>query len=229
MPLLSQAADAVDNNVVVVGAVEVPFLLEKNGNGAFYDLIKMVEQESGLVFDIRIGPGERVRKWFYQGKVDVFTPAISSSLSAAHLASKPYFSKNILAFTTKPPVPSQLEDLHYKTVGYTRGYSYKAGLLTQPNVYYQSISTDKQNLLMLLSERIDVFLGEEISVFKTIEKLKLAKEAKNTQFYYSEKPISTEPVYFAFQSNAHGAYLKEKYESALESLRQQGKLKPPLF
>lgn len=227
--MFSFAANSVGSNVVIVGAIEVPYLLEKEGKGEFYDLIRMIVQETGLVFDVRFAPGVRVREWFNDGLIDVFMPAIASSISTSHLASSPFFVKEILVFTNSLPVPAHLADLQNKVVGYTRGYSYRADLLSGSNTYYQGIGSDRQSLLMLHNNRLDVFLGEKISVFKTIEEIKQHRTTKDAGFYYIEQPISSELVYFAFQSNAHGAYLKEKYESALESLRQQGKLKPPLF
>lgn len=227
--LFTLAADRVDDNLVIIGAIEVPYLLEKEGKGEFYDLIKMVEHESGLVFDIRIAPGERIREWFNDGLIDVFMPAIASSISTSHLASSPFFVKEILVFTNSLPVPAHLADLQNKVVGYTRGYSYRADLLSGSNTYYQGIGSDRQSLLMLHNNRLDVFLGEKISVFKTIEEIKQHRTTKDAGFYYIEQPISSELVYFAFQSNKRGEYLKNKYENALMNLRKQGKLESPLF
>lgn len=227
--LFSFAANSVGSNVVIVGAIEVPYLLEKEGKGEFYDLIRMIEQETGLVFDVRFAPGVRVREWFDKGLIDVITPAIASSTTSAHIASSPFFIKEIWAFTTKLPVPTRLADLRNKTVSYTQGYSYKVDLLSEPNAFYQGVSSDKQSLLMLYNERLDVFLGEAISVFKAIEEIKQQSVTNDVNFYYIEKPISSEPAYFAFQPSQRGEYLKDKYEAALVSLRKQGKLEPPLF
>lgn len=227
--MFSFAANSVGSNVVIVGAIEVPYLLEKEGKGKFYDLIRMIVQETGLVFDVRFAPGVRVREWFNDGLIDVFMPVTASSTTSAHIASSPFFIKEIWAFTTKLPVLTRLADLQYKTVGYTQGYSYKADSLSEPNAFYQGVSSDKQSLLMLYNERLDVFLGEKISVFKTIEEIKQHRTTKDAGFYYIEQPISSELVYFAFQSNKRGEYLKNKYENALMNLRKQGKLESPLF
>ncbi|MFY9178839.1 MAG: transporter substrate-binding domain-containing protein [Venatoribacter sp.] len=216
---------------VRVVAFSVPFLLSENAEGPFADLLRLAAQEQGLTLELEVLPASRARLKFAQEQADILLPGVRSAMISPHLASTPFYNKDIIAFTNLNELVTRTEQLKNKVIGIVRGYSYPNFLLNVNGANYVSVTSDKQLIQMLLTGRIEIAFIERLAGVRILENL----QQENNPSYQAKinfdlnNPFSVDPVYFAFQPTKQGKELQQLFEQALSKIRSEKRLPEFVF
>lgn len=206
---------------VRMGTFTIPLMVESANQGMFIHLAETVAAEAGERLEVNLFPTRRVREVFAEQNLDVIFPAIDLSMNSPYLATTAVYSKRVFAFTRAlEPKIRDVEDMAGKRIGYTSGFSYSSDVLSVPGATYNSTLTDPQNIKKLLAGRIDVFISDEQSALRAIHEL----QASHLLHYDAEKPLSSHPVFFAFQPTERGAELRQRFDHVLQRMASDGRL-----
>ena len=206
---------------VRMGTFTIPLMVESATRGVFIRLAEAVAAEAGEELVISLFPTRRVREVFAEQNLDVIFPAIDLSMNSPYLATTAVYSKRVFAFTrVTEPLVTRVEDMTGKRIGYTAGFSYSSDVLSVPGANYQSTITDPQSIKKLLAGRIDVFVGDEKSALRAVSE----ENAGHLVHYDAASPLSTHPVFFAFQPTTRGTELRRRFNEALGRMAADGRL-----
>jgi ABC-type amino acid transport substrate-binding protein len=79
--------------------------------------------------------------------------------------------------------------------------------------------TDYANLRKLIAGRLDAFILDEKTGIRALEANGLTQQVQ----YDAKRPVFRQEVYYAFQNNAEGKALAERFSVALERLKRDGR------
>jgi polar amino acid transport system substrate-binding protein len=165
-------ANAANKQVLKISSSESPpymsdFVTDK---GYANHVIQCAFSQQQLKIKFVFMPTARAYKEAMEGK---FAASSYWYLDAKHeesfLISEPITREKIVFFRRKSPVKSQwtdLSDFARLRIGMTRGYTYTKALRDYAQTHESAVSfvtTDQQNMKMLLLERIDIFPIDEAS------------------------------------------------------------------
>jgi len=201
---------------VRMGTFTIPLMVESATRGVFIRLAEAVAAEAGEELVISLFPTRRVREVFAEQNLDVIFPAIDLSMNSPYLATTAVYSKRVFAFTrVTEPLVTRVEDMTGKRI-----VSYSSDVLSVPGANYQSTITDPQSIKKLLAGRIDVFVGDEKSALRAVSE----ENAGHLVHYDAASPLSTHPVFFAFQPTTRGTELRRRFNEALGRMAADGRL-----
>ncbi len=107
-----------------------------------------------------------------------------------------------------------------KRIGGVKGFSYGRLITKNSDITLSFVDNDKKNIKKLLSNRIDVIIGDTHSTVNAIN-----ETASNAAIYYDlANPINVIDVFFVFQGTDEGHNLCKKVSSSIEELRVAGDL-----
>lgn len=202
-----------------IGSFPIPLMVENPETGVFIDLVKELAKRSDVKLEIIVEPTKRTISNFNKGSLAGFFPALDVSVPKKVEASSEIYIKKDFAFVLKSkPVPKSIEDLEGKSIGLTSGYPYVNKITENPKITVDYASTDENNVKKLLVGRFDVFIVEEKSGLKALEK----ENALDQITYDPKSPLSEQKVYFAFQPDAEGRELAKKFSEALDAIKKDG-------
>jgi polar amino acid transport system substrate-binding protein len=209
---------AVEAKTYKMGAFPIPLLIEDRNRGVFVELFQEVAKRTGESFEFEVYPAQRTKKMFTDGEIDGIFPALDKSIEGKYVESAPFYSKNEVAFVREGvPYIEDATQLEGKTVGVTKGYTYGAGITSNPKITLDYADSDVVNMRKLSKGRLDAFVVEEKSGLKAL------KESGVTNVVYNpEKPLSARRTFFAFQDTAEGRALAGKFTQALAEMKKDG-------
>ena len=200
--------------------LQIPLLIEDEEHGVFIEVFQEVVKRAGERAELIISSGNRSKKMFCDGEVDMYFPALENSLACSSVNSTPFYHKEEIVFVPEgSPIISDINQLEGKVVGVTKGYSYGAGLTSNPKIELDYADSDVLNMRKLSKGRTQAF------VVKTQSGLKALQESGVTNVVYDvKKPLSSRATYFAFHETDEGRALAEKFSNAIEAMISDGTL-----
>ena len=201
-----------------MGAFPIPLLIEDQNQGVFVELFKEVAKRTGESFEFVVYPTQRTRKLFAERELDGMFPGLEQSMEGKYARSTVFYSKNEVVFVRAgTALITEVAQLEGKKVGLTKGYTYGAGITSNPKITLEYADSDVVNMNKLSKERIDAFVVEEKSGLKAL------KDTGVTNVVYDPtKPLSAREVFFAFQDTEEGRVLADKFSKALEEMKKDG-------
>lgn len=206
---------------VKLSSYYIPGLVENNGTGIMIDMLKRIEQEQHIVFDLTIMPTARVQHGFKQNKIYGYFPELEEFQPENSCRTAAFMQKKIITITlAQAPVIKNVKALEGKRVGAVTGYSYGENIVGNPNIEIQRVADDKANLRKLLSGRIDVILGDGDSTVNAIKELSIADKVN----FDVAEPINLLDVFFVFPEHSFGKLNCDMVSKGIEKLRSRGEL-----
>jgi len=199
---------------------------EKNHYGILVEILREVEKELDIKFNIKTYPWARSYKMALNYKGGIVGISISKQRKEIFDFNKvPLFFDTMVLITKKGKEFKfdSLEDLKGKRVGYCRDCSFGKSF-EEAKKYFTSIETDdskEQRLKLLFSEKIDaVILGPEKFALASI--VKESKFFSYNDFTILKKPLVIDPNYLAFAKKLNKKKLLEKFDKVLQQKIDDG-------
>ena len=219
MLLFTPTVYAKDN--VALTSYYIPGLVDNPQRGVMVDMLRALEQQSDLSFQLTLMPTARVQQSFVKNRIYSYFPELEEFRPVNSCRTASFMKKAIIAVNLKgkPPIShvSQLEGLR---VGAVTGYSYGKAIVKNPAITLERVDNDKTNLQKLLAGRIDAIAGDIHSTVNAIKELQL-EDKVNVDI---DQPVALLDVFFVFQNTTQGKAHCEKVSTAIEKLRKQGDL-----
>lgn len=208
---------------IPVATYEIPVLVESAASGLFIDLVEPVAAEAHQPIRISVMPPPRAVQSFASGSQAMLFPALDVLFPVGMpiVRSKEAIDcKEDYVFTRRgTPLLSSLADLKGKRVGITRGYPYAREVSESTQYTVETANTDYANLRKLIAGRLDAFILDEKTGIRALEANGLTQQVQ----YDAKRPVFRQEVYYAFQNNAEGKALAERFSAALERLKRDGR------
>ena len=211
-------------DTIILSAVEIPVLLEKNKTGPFVQFTKDLGKVAGVKFDLRILPGLRAKSMFDHGQSQASFPVFlnfpdrittrPSVLSDKFMT----LAWGIFSAPGSPPYQS-LQDLYGKRVGLFLGYGYHPSIENDQNIIKIRNSDEKKNLILLMRGRLDAVIMFPHDYERMRRELKLPK------FTHSKDvDAGSSDLGFVFPDTTSGRMLRDRVNRGLETMWQSDRL-----
>ena len=215
---------ALTNADNTIGSYYIPGLVINKKEGLFVNLHNEIINRTQLKLDLIIEPTKRVQQSFKSSQLIGYFPELWQHIPKNRsevIVSDNIWLKSIIVFTLINEKPlTKLSELEGLTIGAVRGFSY-GQVEENKKINIQYVSSDEQNIEKLLSGRIDAIIGDNASTVNVIEHSKNSKSI----FYDLEQPIDILDVFYVFQNTPQGHIIRDKVNSAIQSLKREGLLK----
>ncbi len=199
----------------------IPGLVESETKGLMVEMLKAIEQETNIRFELTLMPTARVQHSFLVGKTYGYFPELEDFRPPESCRTVSFMQKKIVAFTRKDSLPIKaVADLEGKKVGAVTGYSYGINIINNSKINLQRVANEQANIKKLLSGRIDVVVGDLDSTVNAINELKMEDQIH----FDPAQPIDLLDVYFVFPSHDDGKLHCEMVSNGIEKLRKRGAL-----
>lgn len=212
--LVSLSATA---KVYKIETYPIPLMVEDKDHGVFITLTREIAKTAGVEIEIAVLPPKRTVNNFVTQASDGFFPALDVIIPSKFARSSNIYIKRDFAFTKKGIVVNDVKDLEGKAVGITAGYPYSKAVTGAAGVVFTEGSSDQINMQKLEAGRIFAFVVEEKTGIKAME-----DSAVKEITYNSAKPLSEQDVYYAFQDDADGKVLAQKFSETIEKMKGDG-------
>jgi len=199
----------------------IPGLIDSTENGVLVEMLNKIKKSTKIDFKLKLLPTKRVQASFINNKIAGYFPELEENRPKASCRTISFKKKEIIAITRKgEPKVTSIEDLFGKRVGGVKGFSYGHLITQNPDISLSFVDNDKKNIKKLLSNRIDVIIGDTDSTVNAIN-----DTASNVFIYYDlANPINVIDAFFVFQDTDEGNVFCKKVSSAIEELRKTGDL-----
>ncbi|GAK54543.1 amino acid ABC transporter, periplasmic [Candidatus Moduliflexus flocculans] len=218
--LCCRVSSAQEEKIYRASTLQIPLFIEDEEHGVFIEVFQEVVKRVGERVELIISSGNRSKKMFCDGDVDIYFPALENSLTCSFVSSAPFYRKEEIVFVPEgSPIISDIAQLEGKLVGVTKGYSYGAGLVSNSKIDLDYADSDVLNMRKLSKGRIQAFVVETQSGLKALQESGVTNVA-----YDVKKPLSARATYFAFHETDEGRALAEKFSNAIEAMISDGTL-----
>lgn len=230
VPAQTESGEVITVKVGTMGTYEPFTYVDEAGNLTGYDIevLRLIESvDPTLKFDFQTGPWDTLFPGLDADKFQLLANQITSNPDRA---AKYLLTENTYALCVSQLIIKQgrtdinsLEDLQGKKIGTTVGDSFTRvledwndanGNILEIVYYEEDITTLLQDIA---NGRIDATLNDPIMA---VEKAK----AQNLEVQPVGERIAEEPTHFIFKNDDLGLVLKEKIDSALTKLKDDGRL-----
>lgn len=218
--IINSHAEA-QNTPNLLGTFLIPYMVENEDSGAFIDLVEEIGRRIKKSFKIIIMSPQETFKHFSEKEIIGFFPGTETRIInfKSYEKSDPFYIKRDLIFSRKESVLKGLESLEGKKVGLTMGYTYSKNITSNTKINFEYPYSDIIGLRMLEKGRIDAFVVEEISGLKALQSC----NCKNIT-YDPDFSVSSQKVYFVFQSTNIGKSLAKEFSFTINEMIQDGSL-----
>ncbi|MBF0360179.1 MAG: transporter substrate-binding domain-containing protein [Oligoflexia bacterium] len=205
--------------VYKIGSYPIPLMVVSKDKGVFVELAHEIAKKQGVEIEIVIAPPPETVKNFVDKKLDGFFPGLDVLIPVAFSKSESIYIKKDFAFYRKAgDMLNTLDKLKGKKVGLTEGYPYAKSVTENKSYSILFSPNDIINIKKLSASSLDAFIVEEKTGLKAVE----LAAAKDQVTYDPKMPISDQDVYFAFQGDADGKMLAQKYSDGLKAMKTDG-------
>lgn len=200
----------------------IPGLVESPSQGLMVDMLRSMEQNNDLTFDLSLLPTARVQLSFEAGKISSYFPELEEHRPTKSCRSDRFMQKAIIAINRKDQIPiTRIEQLEGIAVGAVTGYSYGLNIIGNERIDLVRVDNDIANIRKLLAGRIDAVIGDVHSTIAAIKELEVSEQLN----FDTSQPIDLLDVFFVFQLSPQGEKHCKKVSEAIEKLRINGDLK----
>ncbi len=180
----------------------------------FWEVVRKLEK-TGDKCEFSILPVKRSSSLFKQSKIDIHFLSVKRPRKD-RIHSHAVILKFDVALTRKnDPLITSIKELEGKKVGLIRGYYYPKELIENKKISISYADKYEQNMGMLIRKRIDAFIIPENICKKLIKN----EKHKNQTHYCDTGPLFTHEVTFVFHKTMKGRKIQQKFNKALEELR----------
>lgn len=206
--LVSLSANA---QKVKIGTFLIPRYVQSKSSGEFVELIEALAKKSGVDIEIVLLPPKRAYEELNDGTIKGLFPVVESRGLSAYEVITEFYMKEVVLFER---VGHDYKVLKKPRVCITKGYTYPDKYIDKKGWKRVVVNSDETCLSLLEKKRVDIFLGEIVTVKDSISRLGLLKKIKFNEY----SPISSDRVTLAFLKGKEGRKLSEKFDNALKEI-----------
>lgn len=196
-----------------------PYVNEEVVDGGFTtEIVRQAFERAGYQVDITYMPWIRVLSEVENGAFDAMYPAYySESRSRVYALSTPIASGPLVLckLADRPLRYRSLEDLKPFRIGVVRGYVNTADFDNAHYLDKRIVNSDKQNLLKVLTGRIDLAVVDMYTAQQIIDTA--IPQAKG-KLDFMKPPLEVKPLYVGFSKNRDG--YRQRLEAFNQALRE---------
>lgn len=226
-------ASQAETLVVLGDHAYAPVIHSQNGKpaGLLPAILAHASALTGDHYDLRLSPWKRAYELAARGEGGVVGVSLNQERARSFDFSRPLYDDDIQIVTLKGKTfpYAKLEDLKGKTIGGINGASYgddvdkaiASGLFTVDRDVGQA-----GRLRKLLAGRLDAaFIGNGQAGFDSVVASEEELRNNRAQFVVLSTPLTRDPLHLAFPKSMHKRAALDRFDAALEKLRQSGELK----
>lgn len=226
-------ASQAETLVVLGDHAYAPVIFSQNGKptGLLPAILARASALTGDHYDLRLSPWKRAYELAARGEGGVVGVSLNKERARIFDFSRPLYDDDIQIVTLKGKTfpYAKLEDLKGKTIGGINGASYgddvdkaiASGLFVVDRDVGQA-----GRLRKLLARRLDAaFIGNGQAGFDSIVSSEEELRNNRGQFVVLPTPLTRDPLHLAFPKSMHKREALDRFDAALEKLRQSGELK----
>jgi len=219
--------------VVLGDHTYAPVIYSQNGKpaGLLPAILARASALTGDHYDLRLSPWKRAYELAARGEGGVVGVSFNQERARSFDFSRPLYDDDIQIVTLKGKTfpYAKLEDLRGKTIGGINGASYgddvdkaiASGLFIVDRDVGQA-----GRLRKLLAGRLDAaFIGNGLAGFDSIVSSEDELRKNRAQFVILPIPLTRDPLHLAFPKSMHKREALDRFDAALEKLKQSGELK----
>jgi polar amino acid transport system substrate-binding protein len=201
-----------------------PYVSEElDGGGFATEIVRLAFEKAGYRTEITSMPWIRVLAEVKKGAFDAMYPAYYSDSRSKNYALSASIANSPLALCKRSDralIYRSLEDLRPYIVGVVRGYVNTAAFDRADFITKKIVNSDKQNLLKVLTGRIDLAV---IDMYTAQHIIDTSIPQARGKLDFMMPPLDVKPLYVGF-SKARPGYHKrlEAFNQALNELKQAG-------
>ena len=193
------------------------------GGGFTTEIVRQAFKRAGYQIKISYMPWVRVLSDVENGVFHAMYPAYySESRSQVYALSDPIASGPLVLCkrSDRPLQYHSLEDLKPYSIGVVRGYVNTADFDNAHYLNKKTVNSDKQNLLKVLTGRIDLIV---IDMYTALQIIDSAIPQAKGKVDFMKPPLEVKPLYVGFSRNRAG-YRKrlEAFNQALREMKNEG-------
>jgi polar amino acid transport system substrate-binding protein len=201
-----------------------PYVSEEIANGGFTtEIVRQAFQRAGYRIEITYMPWARVLSEVKNGVFDAMYPAYYSESRGRVYALSESIADGPLVLCKRSDRPMQyrsLEDLKPYSIGVVRGYVNTAEFDDAHYLDKRIVNSDKQNLLKVLTGRIDLAI---IDMFTAQQIIETSIPQAKGKLDFLKPPLEIKPLYVGF-SKKRGGYREHlnAFNRALNEMKNEG-------
>jgi len=196
---------------IKIGTFIIPKYVRSNSEGEFVQLVKALAKRSGVEVEIVLIPPKRAYQELELGTIQGLFPVVESRDFSRFETITDFYTKEMYIFE-KAGV--DYKKLKTPKVCTTEGYTYPEGYIQSQGWKKVVTDSDETCLKLLDKKRVDIFIGEVVTVNDAIRTLGLDKKIVYDKF----SPITSEKVTLAFKKSSHGKKLSDLFDKALKEI-----------
>lgn len=214
-----------EDTIIVATEIWAPFRIKMNEesfSGIDIDILNRIGDEMGIVFRVEQYPWVRCLNNMKQGSVDIMTGLAYTDERAEYISySNDYYYQCNAAFYTLAADTvriTQYDDLKGLEIGYTRGSAYFEPFNSDTTLIKKDFHGEANLLKLLLSRRVDTFVGTDCQVAYDIVRMGYGEEIVQ-QEYIPEDHIR---LYIGVSQRSPFVKRWEEFNSILGRLISEG-------
>jgi polar amino acid transport system substrate-binding protein len=196
---------------------------ELDGGGFTTEIVRLAFKKAGYQTEVTYMPWIRVLAEVKKGVFDAMYPAYySDSRSRDYALSAPIANGPLVLCkrSDRPLKYRSLEDLRPYIVGVVRGYVNTAAFDAADFIAKKIVNSDKQNLLKVLTGRIDLAV---IDMYTAQHIIDTAIPQARGKLDFMMPPLDIKPLYVGFSKSRPGYHKRlEAFNQALKELSNKG-------
>ncbi|PIK15249.1 transporter substrate-binding domain-containing protein [Halobacteriovorax sp. JY17] len=196
---------------VKIGTFLIPKYVRSKTEGEFVQLISALAKKSDVDIEIVLIPPKRAYYELELGTIEGLFPAMESKGLSSFETISDFYTKEMFVFERAGHDYRKIKNAKVCT---TEGYTYPSDFIKEKGWKKIVASSDETCLALLEKKRVDLFIGEIVTVKESINVLGLSEVIKFNQY----SPISSDKVTLAFRKGSDGKKLSEKFDKALKEI-----------
>ena len=226
-------ASQAETLVVMGDHAYAPVIYSQNGKaaGLLPAILARASALTGDHYDLRLSPWKRAYELAARGEGGVVGVSFNQERAKSFDFSRPLYDDDIQIVTLKGKTfpYAKLEDLKGKTIGGVNGASY--GDDVDKAIANGLFVVDRDvgqagRLRKLLAGRLDAaFIGNGLAGFDGIVSSEEELRKNRAQFVVLPTPLTRDPLHLAFPKSLNKREALNRFDAALEKLKQSGELK----
>lgn len=226
-------ASQAETLVVMGDHAYAPVIYTQNGKaaGLLPAILARASALTGDHYDLRLSPWKRAYELAARGEGGVVGVSFNQERAKSFDFSRPLYDDDIQIVTLKGKTfpYAKLEDLKGKTIGGVNGASY--GDDVDKAIANGLFVVDRDvgqagRLRKLLAGRLDAaFIGNGLAGFDGIVSSEEELRKNRAQFVVLPTPLTRDPLHLAFPKSLNKREALNRFDAALEKLKQSGELK----
>ncbi|NRB42315.1 MAG: amino acid ABC transporter substrate-binding protein [Pseudomonadales bacterium] len=216
-----------DDKTLRVGVLNIPpfwIIEDQHFSGAEIDIIKALVQPFGWKVEFVECPWKRCLLMMETGEIDLLSSLSKTAERSKKLSyiEPPYYSTSIAFYMHKAATfeINTYEDLKALNIGVLDGALYFEPFDSDDKLQKHFVTYEKQIFDMLKRQRIDITLGDEVSLDQFLQKHALYEEYRKASYR-----VKSEDGYIALSKKSAFMHQRDKIAEVLARLVKSGQIK----